>query len=195
VAKHEFWDKECTAVVVYTESFFTQQLAGVTTNLVKCQKKLLDLDKTLGKWRRAKARGRRPTVRGVHKSVRGILSAQFMKELIQTHVEQDRGLPRLRYELDHTALAKLTNQRLGRTVLVTDHPDWHGPGQTHQPTSWTHSARHGPSRLERQRRCRRLSKPHRYEAFAVISMRNSNWKSLCYKHIRVHSCLFVVQLV
>jgi len=122
--KHEFWDRECTAVVTYTESFFTQQLAGVTTNLVKCQKKLLDLDKTLRKWRRGKTRGRRPTVRGVEKSVRGILSAQFMKELIQTDIEQDRGLPRLRYELDHTALARLTNQRLGRTVLVTDHPDW-----------------------------------------------------------------------
>jgi len=124
VVKHEFWDRECTAVVTYTESFFTQQLAGVTTNLVKCQKKLLDLDKTLRKWRRGKTRGRRPTVRGVEKSVRGILSAQFMKELIQTDIEQDRGLPRLRYELDHTALARLTNQRLGRTVLVTDHPDW-----------------------------------------------------------------------
>lgn len=124
MVKHEFWDKQCTAVIVYTESFFTQQLAGVTTNLVKCQKKLLDLEKTLRKWRRGKARGRQPTVRGVQKSVRGILSAQFMKELFQTHVKQDRGLPRLRYELDHTALAKLTNQRLGRTVLVTDHPDW-----------------------------------------------------------------------
>jgi len=124
MVKHEFWDRECTAVVTYTESFFTQQLAGVTTNLVKCQKKLLDLDKTLRKWRRGKTRGRRPTVRGVEKSVRGILSAQFMKELIQTDVGQDRGLPRLRYELDHTALARLTNQRLGRTVLVTDHPDW-----------------------------------------------------------------------
>ena len=121
---HEFWDKACTAVVVYTESFFTQQLSGVTTNLVKCQKKLLDLQKALRTWRQGKARGRRPTVRGVQKSVRSILSPQFMKELFRTEVEQHAGLPRLRYELDHAALARLTNQRLGRTVLVTDHPDW-----------------------------------------------------------------------
>ena len=121
---HEFWDQACTAVVAYTESFFTQQLSGVTTNLVKCQKKLMDLEKGLRKWRQGKARGKRPTVRGVQKSVRTILSSQFMKDLFQTSVEQDKGLPRLRYEVDHTALAKLTNERLGRTVLVTDHPDW-----------------------------------------------------------------------
>lgn len=122
--KHEFWDKECTAVVAYTESFFTQQLSGVTTNLVKCQKKLMDLEKSLRKWRQGKTRGKRPTVRGVQKSVRGILSSQFMKDLFLIGVEQERGLPRLRYEVDHTALAKLTHERLGRTVLVTDHPDW-----------------------------------------------------------------------
>lgn len=124
MGKHEFWDKECTSVVAYTESFFTQQLSGVTTNLVKCQKKLMDLDKSLRKWRQGKARGKRPTVRSVQKSVRNILSSQFMKDLFQIGVEEDRGLPRLRYEVDHRALAKLTNERLGRTVLVTDHPDW-----------------------------------------------------------------------
>lgn len=124
VVKHEFWDKECTAVVAYTESFFTQQLSGVTTNLVKCQKKLMDLQKGLRKWRAGKARGKRPTVRSVQQSVRRILTPQFMKDLFQTHVEDQKGIPRLRYELDHAALAKLTNERLGRTVLVTDHTDW-----------------------------------------------------------------------
>ena len=122
--KHEFWDRDCTAVVAYTESFFTQQLAGVTTNLVKCQKKLMDLEKSLSKWRQGKTRGKRPTVRGVQRSVRNILSPQFMKDLLQTGVEEERALPRLRYQVDHNALDKLTNERLGRTVLVTDHLDW-----------------------------------------------------------------------
>jgi transposase len=126
-ANHVFWDRQCTAVVAYTESFFTQQLAGVTTNLVKCQKKLMDLEKGLRRWRQGKARGKRPTVRGVKKSVQAILSAQFMKELFETRVEENKPLPQLHYELDHDALAKLTQQRLGRTVLVTDHGDWTAP--------------------------------------------------------------------
>ena len=125
--KHQFWDKECTAVIAYTESFFTQQLSGVTTNLVKCQKKLMDLEKGLSKWRAGKARGKRPTVRGVQKSIRGILSPQFMKDLFEIRVEEEKSLPRVRYELNHAALDKLTNERLGRTVLVTDHTDWTPP--------------------------------------------------------------------
>ena len=46
-------------VVSRFNSFFTQQLAGVTHNLVKCQKKLLDLEKSLAKWRQGKGRGNR----------------------------------------------------------------------------------------------------------------------------------------
>ena len=124
VAQHEFWDKECAAVVAYTESFFTQQLSGVTTNLVKCQKKLMDLEKSLRKWRTGKARGKRPTVRSVQRSVHAILSPQFMKDLFTIRVEAEERIPRLHYEVDHEALARLTNERLGRTVLVTDHHDW-----------------------------------------------------------------------
>jgi transposase len=118
------WGKECQAVVVYTESFFTQQLNGVTHNLVKCQKKLLDLEKGLIKWRKGKARGKKPTVRGVKASVNGILSAQFMKGLFDYRVEEEKGLPRLQYSLNHATLEKLTKERLGRTVLITDRKEW-----------------------------------------------------------------------
>jgi transposase len=119
-----FWGKQSLFVVSYTESFFTQQLNGVTHNLVKCQKKLLDLEKGLIKWRAGKARGQRPTVRGVKASANRILSPQFMKDLFEIKVEQEKGLPFLQYALKHDELDRLSNQRLGRTVLVTDHTDW-----------------------------------------------------------------------
>jgi len=118
------WAKKVKAVVVYTESFFTQQLNGVTHNLVKCQKKLLDLEKSLIKWRKGKARGKKPTLRGVKKSVKNILSAQFMKDLFEYSVAEEKGLPVLQYSLSHAALEKLANERLGRTVLVTDRKEW-----------------------------------------------------------------------
>jgi transposase len=118
------WGKRLRGTVVYTESFFSQQLSGVTQNMVKCQKKLMDLERSLARWRRGKARGKKPTVRGVTSRAKAILSAQFMKELIGFSVHEEKGLPRLRYRVNHDVLDQLTSQRLGRTVLVTDHVDW-----------------------------------------------------------------------
>jgi len=124
-AKEEtFWGTKCLFVVSYTESFFTQQLNGITHNMTKCQKKLLDLEKRLIKWRKGKARGKRPTVRGVKASVNRILSPQFMKSLFEVNVQQEKGLPVLHYALNHSELDRLINQRLGRTVLVTDQIEW-----------------------------------------------------------------------
>jgi transposase len=120
------WGTSCRVVILYTESFFTQQLQGVTHNLVKCQKKLLDLAKSLERWRQGKSRGKKPTVRSVRMAVGLILSAQFMKRLIQVDVKEDKpsGIPRLNYSVDHAVLQRLTQERLGRTVLVSDHTQW-----------------------------------------------------------------------
>lgn len=118
------WSNECLVVVAYTESFFTQQLSGVTTNLVKCQKKLMDLEHHLSKWRQGKARGKKPTIAGVRKAVGEILTPQFMKYLIQTQINDENGLPHLKYSVNHTALRNLTQHRLGRTMLVSNQLNW-----------------------------------------------------------------------
>jgi len=124
--KQTLWGKSCQAVVVYTESFFTQQLQGLTQNLVKCQKKLLELTRSLERWRQGKCRGRKPTLAGTQKRVCEILTPQFMKNLIQVDIEQAEKTqtPHLRYGLDHGAFQKLSQERLGRTVLVTDNLEW-----------------------------------------------------------------------
>ena len=124
-ATETFWGTTCRAVVVYTESFFTQQLHGVTQNLVRCQKKLLDHSRTLDKWRAGKLRGKKPTVASVRKNVRRILAPQFIKDLITVKIEPDpsTAIPRLTYRVNHDALGRLTDQRLGRTVLITNRLD------------------------------------------------------------------------
>jgi len=127
----EIWGVRCRVVVAYTESFFAQQLAGVTDNLVKCQKRLSDVQKGLDRWREGRHRGVPPTLAGARKKVREILSPQFMKGLLnvklddmQTSRKPDKNAIRLRYEVDHAALTRLMNERLGRTMLVTNHVDW-----------------------------------------------------------------------
>jgi transposase len=114
----QLWGASCSAVLTYTESFFTQQLNGVIHNLTKCQKSLADLEKSLQKWRQGKARGKRPTVQGVKKSIAAILSAQFIKELMPVAVTDENGLPMITYEVDHDALEQLIRKRLGRTLLI-----------------------------------------------------------------------------
>jgi transposase len=118
VAQAQAWGASCRAVLAYTESFFTQQLQGVTHNLVQCQKKLMDLEKSLRKGREGKRRGKRPTARQVQASVRAILSAQFMSELFETSVTEEDEVPALHYAVDHAAFDKLTHERLGRTLLL-----------------------------------------------------------------------------
>ena len=127
----EIWGVRCRVVVAYTESFFTQQLAGVTHNLVKCQKRLSDVQKSLDRWHNGKCRGALPTLSSVRKSVQKILSPQFMKGLFRVRLDEqpvsgqpDKMAARLSYEVDHAALTRLTNERLGRTLLVTNHVDW-----------------------------------------------------------------------
>jgi len=118
------WAKDCKIVVVYTESFFAQQAAGVMHNLVKCQKRLADLERSLRPWHQGKGRGKPPTAAGVRKAVRTMLSAQFMKEIVSTAISEENGWPVLQHSVDHQALDRLNDRRLGRTLLITDHLDW-----------------------------------------------------------------------
>ena len=118
------WGCDCQVVVVYSESFFTKQLAGVTNNLAKCQNRLRDLERSLARWREGSPRGRKPTVAGARKKVKEILIPQFMGELFKIELEEEGGLPALRYSVDHEALRRLSDERLGKTLLVTDHTDW-----------------------------------------------------------------------
>jgi transposase len=118
------WGRELHAVLCYSESFFTKQLGGVTTNLARCQTKLQDLEGSLLSWQRGKHRGRRPTRAGVRARVREILAPQFMADLFQAEVGEKEGLPTLTWRLDHDALRALADGRLGRTLLITDRGEW-----------------------------------------------------------------------
>ena len=120
-----YWGKSCQVVVSYSESFFTQQLSGVTQHMVKCQGKLSDLQQRLDKWQNGKAKGRKPpTLKSVQSEVKKILAPQFMNTIFNVDLQEQQGLPVLNYSVDHGALQTLAEQRLGKTILITDHLDW-----------------------------------------------------------------------
>jgi transposase len=120
------WAKQCRTVVTYTESFFTRQLHAITQGMAKTQNKLQDLAKSLRVWSQGKGKGKRPTTAGVRKSVKRITSGQFIKDLFNVQVTEDRKthLPQLAYHIDHAAFARLTAERLGRAVFVSTREKW-----------------------------------------------------------------------
>jgi transposase len=52
------WGQHLQVVVSYSESFLTQQLSGITHNMVTCQKKLFDLPQRLVQWHKGTSRGK-----------------------------------------------------------------------------------------------------------------------------------------
>jgi len=114
VAEAELWGRRVRVVVTLTESFFARQLHGLTQNLDRAGRKLYDLEQSLERRRRAGARGKKPTLAGTRARVREILAPQFMADLYRVEVEDEGGLPRLRYRLDREALRALTEGRLGK---------------------------------------------------------------------------------
>ena len=122
----EICGKSCKAVVSYSESFFTQQLASLTASMTKCEAKLRELQKSLLASALGKKKGKRPTKRQVHAKVQDILSAQHMKELF-TVVQDFDGLPYINYSVNRKALDRLTKTVFGRTLLLTNRLDLLAP--------------------------------------------------------------------
>ena len=121
----ELYGKSCKAVVSYSESFFTQQLASLTATMTKCQDKLKDLHNYLLSWTgEKKPKGPRPTTVKVKQRLKQILSAQHMDSVFTVTLETYEGLPYMRYSVNRQELDRLTSMRLGRTLLVTNRLNW-----------------------------------------------------------------------
>jgi len=117
--------KNCKAVVSYSESFFTQQLAVLTAAMVKCQDQLKDLQNDLLRWSDSKKpKGPRPKKAEVKDRLKQILSTQHMKDIFSVDLREIDGTIYLRYAVNKVELDRLTATRLGRTLLLTNRTKW-----------------------------------------------------------------------
>jgi transposase len=120
----EGWGAPLRGVILYSESFFARQLAGLTSTISRTQGRLTELQKSLETRTSGTARGRKPTVAGVRSRLKEILAAQFMQDLFRVEVGKQGDLPVLSWRFDHKAFEDLCSHRLGRTVLLTNRLDW-----------------------------------------------------------------------
>ena len=110
--------REYLCVVKYSASFAGEQLHSLTTSLSRVLQSLRRLAKELNK---PKARWKQDQI---ERKIQRWLSAPFLAEFIRYQLEGSDGAWHLQFDFDPAALPQLLNQRLGRTLLLTNRMDW-----------------------------------------------------------------------
>ena len=125
--RKEVMGYERTVLITYNEELFLTQSQCILREIRKRTAKLKNLAINLSRWHSGELkRGKRPRVSSVQNNIKDILKGQYMKQAIQAEVtpEGNRGFPLLSYRVDHVALERIFNQRLGKTILFTDNDSW-----------------------------------------------------------------------
>ncbi len=110
--------REYLCVVKYSASFAGEQLHSLTTSLSRVLQSLrrlaMELNKPKARWKQEQ----------IERKIQRWLSAPFLAELIRYQLQEQDGGWHLQFDFDSAALPQLLNQRLGRTVLLTNRMDW-----------------------------------------------------------------------
>jgi len=110
--------KEYLCVIKYSSSFASEQIHSLAVNMTKAMQALRRLSIEL-----AKPKSRYTEV-GIRARIGKLLSAQFLDQLIQYQLDHRDGCWRLQFDLAPKGFERLIEQRLGRTVLITNRMDW-----------------------------------------------------------------------
>ena len=110
--------REYLCVLKYSASFAGEQLHSVTTGVSRVLQSLRRLTRELNKpkvhWKQEQ----------IERKIRRWLLAPFLGELIRYELQQRDGQWHLQFDFDTAAFSQLLEQRLGRTVLLTNRLDW-----------------------------------------------------------------------
>jgi transposase len=110
--------RQYLCVVKYSASFAGEQLHSLTTSLSRVLQSLrrlaMDLKKPKARWKQEQ----------IERKIRRWLSGPFLADLVRYQLQEQDGGWHLQFDFDSAALPQLLNQRLGRTVLLTNRMDW-----------------------------------------------------------------------
>ena len=110
--------KEYLCVLKYSACFASEQLHSISATQTKVTQNLRRLAAELSKPQA------RFTEAGIRNKIQRWLSDPFVREVLHYGLEQRDGRWHLTFEVDPLALQRLWEQRLGRTVLLTNRLDW-----------------------------------------------------------------------
>jgi len=121
----EVFGQQRTVVVTYNAKLFVAQARTWLREIAKRQRLLAELQGRLERRRAGEVRGGKPpSVAAVRKKIQGWLNSADLRTLFTAEVEEQGGLPVLRYRFEEAAWQRLQAERLGKTILFTDREDW-----------------------------------------------------------------------
>jgi len=167
---------ERTVLVTWNRKLYTAQLRTLQREVGKRRRALEQLEQSVARHRRGKARGRAPTLAGTQRRVDALLAGRHMRELFDVHVRTDKRGVQLGWSFRARAWTTLRNTLLGRTILFTSRNDWTNEQIVHAYRSQHHV----------ETAFRRMKDPH------TLSFRPTfHWTD---QKLRVHALYCVIAL-
>jgi transposase len=122
--KKAVFGQERTIVVTHNDNLLQGQLQGLAAALDKARSKLRDLQTKLRRRREGRTRsGKAPTAASIRKQAQEALTGQHVKSVLRFEVTEG-AVPTLTFSTDQTALSRVIDKYLGKTILFTDNDDW-----------------------------------------------------------------------
>ena len=118
------YGKMRTVVAVYSASMHASQVPGLKRDIRKATEDLEALTQRLQRQSLGKSRGKLLTVASVRALASGLLQRQHMADLFRVEIGGSDASPTLTFRFDDSAWQQLETFRLGRTVVITDRPEW-----------------------------------------------------------------------
>jgi transposase len=117
---------ERVLVVTYNPNLAKTQWMTLENDVAKAIKRLSQLQGRLaGRATGLIKGGKRPTLVSVGQKCRSILRRQHLKDVIQITIEDDpKGHPQLTYNIDTSALNRIAETHLGKTILISNRAEW-----------------------------------------------------------------------
>lgn len=115
---HEIQGIKRLCVVSYSSAFMSEQLHSLTASLAKATQALRRLSHDLAK------ASNRLSIEQVRTKVERLLSGPYLKASVPYEIKAEGKSIELQFRVDASELQRVIEERLGRTVLVTNRLEW-----------------------------------------------------------------------
>lgn len=117
--RRKIWGAERTAIVLLSERLRQGQMRGILQHVASAERWLADLARTLrrGTQKRDRARIQRDIENRLH-------GRQCLTQVLRFQLSGDDPNLSLDFEFDQNAFDRISNENLGRVVLISDRDEW-----------------------------------------------------------------------